>query len=268
MPAAEAIFLDHRPRLLALAYRMLGSVAEAEDILQEAWLRWQAADGIADPAAWLVTVVTRLGIDRLRAAEAARRAYAGPWLPEPWIGPAPDAALERAGDLSMAFLVLLERLSPPERAALLLRDTLDADYPEIAATLGRSEAATRQIVHRARERLRAPEARRKADPAEHRRLLDAFLAASREGEEALRRLFVEDAAFVADGGGRVRAARNVIHGAERVARFVVGVRRRWPAGLVLEPRLVNGLPGLVWWLEGRPWGVLSLAAEAGRIRHV
>lgn len=273
-------FLAQRPRLLALAYRMLGATGEAEEVVQEAWVRWQAAEraAIADPAAWLVTVVTRLCLDRLRRSEAARRDYPGPWLPEPWLeeipappeSAAPDRRLDRAADLSVAFMLLLERLSAPERAALLLRDAFGAEYAVIAAALGRTEAACRQLIHRARERLHeAGPARQAASPAVHRRLLGAFLAAARSGDPArLTRLLAEDARLLTDGGGKVQAALNPILGASRVVRFALGVRRRLPAGLEARPFNFNGQPGLALFLNGEPWGALGVEVAEGRIRSL
>ena len=271
-------FLQQRPRLLALAYRMLGATGEAEEAVQDAWLRWQATDqaGIAEPAAWLATVVTRLCLDRLRRTAAARRDYPGPWLPEPWLGEipappdtAPDRRLDRAADLSVAFLLLLERLSPMERAALVLRDAFGAEYATIAAALDRTEAACRQILHRARDRLRDEAPRHPATPAAQRRLLGAFLAAARSGDPArLLRLLAEDARCLTDGGGKVQAALNPILGANRVARFVVGVMRRLPPGLAVREATFNGQPGLGITLAGQAWGVLGLEVAAGRIRSV
>jgi RNA polymerase sigma-70 factor (ECF subfamily) len=277
-PAEPDPFLAHRPRLLALAYRMLGATGEAEEVVQEAWIRWQAADrpGIADPAAWLVTAATRLCLDRLRRGEAARRGYPGPWLPEPWLeevpappeSAAPDRRLDRAADLSIAFLLLLERLSAPERAALLLRDAFGAEYEVIAAALGRTEAACRQLLHRARERLReAGPARQAASPAAHRRLLGAFLMAARSGDaDRLLRLLAEDAQLLTDGGGKAQATLNPILGAAKVARFALGVQRRLPPGLEARPIVVNNQPGLALLLGGAPWGVLGAEVADGRIQ--
>ncbi len=271
-------FLAQRSRLLALAYRMLGATGEAEEVVQEAWIRWQSADrpAIADPAAWLVTVATRLCLDRLRRGEAARRGYPGPWLPEPWLDEvpapperaAPDRRLDRAADLSVAFLLLLERLSAPERAALLLRDAFGAEYGVIATALERSEASCRQLVHRARERLReAGPARQAASPAAHRRLLGAFVAAARSGDAArLTRLLAEDARLLADGGGKARAALNPILGARKVMGFVLGVRRRLPAGLEARPVAFNGQPGLLLLLGGEPWAALGAEVAGGSIQ--
>ncbi|WP_043338671.1 RNA polymerase sigma factor SigJ [Belnapia moabensis] len=271
-------FLAERPRLLALAYRMLGATGEAEEVVQDAWIRWQGAEGIADPSAWLVTVVTRLCLDRLRRSEAARRDYPGPWLPEPWLEEvpappataAPDRRLDRAADLSIAFLLVLERLSAPERAALLLRDAFGAEYGVIAAALGRTEAACRQLLHRARERLReAGPARQPASPAAHRRLLGAFMAAARSGDAArLTRLLAEDARLLTDGGGKARAALNPILGAGKVTRFALGVWRKPPAEIEAWPVVFNGQPGLALFLDGTPWGALGAEVAGGRIRSL
>lgn len=270
-------FLTQRSRLLALAYRMLGATGEAEEVVQEAWIRWQAADrsGIADPPAWLVTVATRLCLDRLRRGEPARRGYPGPWLPEPWLAEvpappestAPDRRLDRAADLSIAFLLLLERLSAPERAALLLRDAFGADYRVIAAALDRTEAACRQILHRARERLReAGLPRQAASSADHRRLLGAFLAAARSGDATrLARLLAEDARLLTDGGGKAKAALNPILGAGKVLRFALGVRRRLPGNLEARPITMNGRPGFALLLDGTAWGALGAEVAVGRI---
>ncbi|SDC75166.1 RNA polymerase sigma factor SigJ [Belnapia rosea] len=279
-PAGLDPFLEQRPRLLALAYRMLGMTGEAEEAVQDAWLRWQGAERavIADPAAWLVTVTTRLCLDRLRQADTARRRYVGPWLPEPWLesvpapaaGTAPDRRLNRAADLSVAFLLMLERLSAPERAALVLRDAFDADYAAIAEALGRTEAACRQILHRARARLQeAGPSRQPASSAEHQRLLGAFLAAARSGDPArLMRLLAEDARCLTDGGGKVRAALNPIVRRDKVARFVAGVMRHLPDGLRFRPITANGQPGLAILLGGEAWGLLSLEVADGRIQTV
>ena len=216
--ADVAQFERSRGRLFGIAYRMLGSVEEAEDVVQESYLRWDRAEPVElrSPEAWLVAVTTRLAIDRLRRIASERRHYAGNWLPEP-IATAPEAAdrgAEMASDLSMAFLLLLERLTAEERAALLLRDVFDTDYAEIGRILERSEAACRQLVHRARERVRG-ERRRVRVPAEtHERLLERFLAALHADDpDAMLALVAEDATWTSDGGGKVAATRRVVRGA-------------------------------------------------------
>lgn len=274
------VFERHRPRLHGLAYRMLGTVGDAEDILQEAFLRWHRADksGIRSPEAWLVTAVTRLCIDRLRAAAVERAAYVGPWLPEPLPGmPAemPDRRLELAADLSMAFLVVLERLTPEERAAFLLRDVFDCGYAEIARALGRSEPTCRQIVHRARERVRRDRPRFTVSPAAHRKLLQRFLTALQTQDQTeLVTLFAEDAVLVSDGGGKAWAARNLIRGADRIARLLVGVNRKMALRVGTPDRIdrrvmpLNGEPGIVTFVDGHPVTATALETDGERILSI
>lgn len=277
-------FERHRPRLRGLAYRMLGSVSDADDMVQEAYLRWHASAGGTDggesirvPGAWLTTAVTRLCIDRLRTAAAERAAYVGPWLPEPWMvgeatdmgHSAPDGRLHRAADLSVAFLLLLERLAPEERAAFLLHDVFDVGYPDIARTLDRSEPACRQMVHRARERVRDERARFEATDADRRRLLEQFLAASAAADEArLLSLFAPDATFTSDGGGKVHAALNVIRGADRIARLSARITRRIAPGTVYRLVSINGELAIVAYVDGEPWHVTAIATDGQRILHM
>lgn len=244
-----AVFEHYRPRLFGIAYRMLGSVDDAQELTQDAALRWhQASDvEIRTPEGWLVAVITRLSIDRLRSAAWEREQYVGAWLPEPIATDAPsapDRQTELASDLSMAFLVLLERLGPDERAAFLLREVLDAGYDEIALVLGRSEAASRQIVHRARERLR-DERRQVPMSAEAKQTLtERFLAALRTGDrDALLSLVAPNATWTSDGGGIVTASRRTILGADRIARLVLGMERKWPQ-LRHELTWLNGEPAI------------------------
>ena len=253
---------------------MLGSLGDAEDIVQEALLRWHAADAAAirSAEAWLVATTTRLAIDRLRTAAAERRAYAGPWLPEPWPGEVddvtPDRRLERAADLSVAFLLLLERLGPEERAAFLLREVFEVAYAEIAECRGRSEAACRQLVHRARARLRDGRPRWSAGRAEHRSLLARLLAAVEAGDQdRLLALLAPDAALISDGGGRVRAARNVIHGADRVARFLLGVTRKQAGPLRDQLVVINGAAGVLRRRGSEVHSTLSIASDASGAIH-
>ncbi|HSN33089.1 MAG TPA: sigma-70 family RNA polymerase sigma factor, partial [Ideonella sp.] len=215
----DTLFAAARPRLFAIAYRMLGTRADAEDVLQDAWLRWHRADraSLQSAEAWLVTVVTRLAIDRLRAAKAEREAYVGWWLPEPLVEPVdertPEAAAELAGELSVALLWVLERLGPEERAAFLLRQVFDHDYAEIAALLDRSEAACRQMVHRASERVQQERPRFEVPPAAHRQLVERFMHAARSGErQALKALLADDVAVVGDGGGKVPSFMKILRG--------------------------------------------------------
>lgn len=256
-PAPPHDLERYRPRLFGVAYRMLGDVDEAEDLVQEAYLRWHRADRarVGAPEGWLVAVVTRLSIDRLRHVAVERRAYVGPWLPEPiatapapeaGAADAPDRAVELASDLSVALLVLLERLAPEERAAFLLRDVFDAAYGEIARTLDRSEPAVRQLVHRARARVRAARPRFAAPPDAQARLLDRFVAAlAADDPDALLTLFEPAATFTADGGGKARAARRVVAGRDRVVPLLLGIERKVAGRLVHRLAWLNGEPALL-----------------------
>lgn len=249
-------FEANRHRLKRLAYRMLGSVSEAEDVVQDAWLRWRRAGAqVADPAAWLVRATTRLCLDRLRSAKVERDAYRGPWLPEPLIEPLTEDPLERAEDISVAFLLALERLSPLERAVFLLHDVFDEDYAAVAAALDRSEPAVRQLAARAREHLQAARPRYDVDPAKAMRLAQAFVAAiSSADTSALAELLAEDAVMVTDGGGKRTAALRVLVGREDILRLIEGLR--WRGGLAavrgFECVRINGLPGLLMHMEDGP----------------
>ena len=262
-----------RPRLFGLAYRMLGSRADAEDLLQEAYLRWHQADRgtIENAEAWLVTTTTRLAIDRLRRLKTEREAYKGPWLPEPIVGPAPpDRHLDLADDLSIAFLALLERLAPEERAALLLHEVFDVGYPEIAGVLGKTEAACRQIVHRARERVRGNRPRFAATDAAKAALLKRFTAAlDARDEGTLLTLFAPDATWTADGGGKVGASPYPIAGADRIVKLVLGLREKfWAADRVLEIGQVNGESALCVRDGDRLVATLSFDTDGDRILAV
>jgi RNA polymerase sigma-70 factor (ECF subfamily) len=258
MPEPDGDFPESlRPRLFGIAYRMLGGVADAEDVVQEAFLRWRQLDERPrSDDAWLVSVTTRLAIDRLRRVATERAAYEGQWLPEPVPLAPPDRGAELADDLSLAFLLLLERLAPEERAAFLLHEVFDVGYKELARTLGKSEAACRQIVHRAKERVRrdrrrfdvAPDAREQVA----RRFVEALRAEDREG---LLALLTEDALLMADGGGRMPALAEVQQGAERIAGLLVGFERM--GRVQLERRGAPTLEFEITWLNGEP-AVLSL----------
>ena len=267
-------FERHRRRLWGVAYRMLGSRAEADDMVQEAYLRWHRADtsDIRVPEAWLVTAVTRLSIDRLRELRREREAYVGPWLPEPLVedtAPPADQAAELASDLSVAFLALLERLAPEERAAFLLHDVFESDYGDIAAILGKSVVACRQIVLRARARVRADRPRVRVNPNARARLLDGLVRAIRaHDKDALIGLLAEDASWTSDGGGKAKAARKVIRGGERVARFAVGVLRRAVDVVEFRPIDVNGEPGVAIVYQGRPFSIMTIRTDGLRILDV
>ena len=267
-------FEEHRPRLFGIAYRMLGSRADAEDALQEAYLRWHRAsvEEIRSPEAWLVTATTRLCIDRLRVTREAREIYVGPWLPEPLIGevsPPADAPLDVASSLSIAFLVVLERLAPEERAAFLLHEVFDSDYAEIAQVLGKSEAACRQIVSRARKRVRDNRPRLAVSDTARRALLDRFVAAVQtQDKEALLALFAEGATWTSDGGGKARAARKVIRGRERVVRFVLGVLGRHTDVFSFKPVTVNNEAGLAVQAANGLFSVIAVRTDGTRILDV
>ena len=245
-----ALFERHRNRLFGLAYRMLGTPADAEDVLHDAWLRLQAQDPAAldDPEAWLVTVTTRLALDRLRRAKAEREHYAGPWLPEPLAPDSerPDAVLERDESLTLSFLLLLERLGPEERAAFLLHEVFDYGHAEAAAILGIGEDACRQRVHRAKARLREGRPRFHVDELAQRRLLQRFVEAMRAPSMGtLQALFAEDAVHISDGGGVARATLHPLHGAERLARLYLQLARNAEGHDVrFETATLNGAPAL------------------------
>jgi RNA polymerase sigma-70 factor, ECF subfamily len=268
----SAAFDAVRPRLFGLAYRMLGSRADAEDVVQEAYIRWHQADetSVRNPEAWLVTTATRLAIDRLRALKVEREAYVGPWLPEPLIGspPAPpDRDVELASDLSIAFLVLLERLAPEERAAFLLHDVFDCGYPEIAALLGKSEAASRQIVHRARGRVRGEQQRFQTTEAARVRLLETFVAAvEARDEQILMRLFAPDATWTADGGGKAAATPHPIAGAAAIVKLLLGLQKRFSReGITMRLGTVNGETGVLISLGGRVSAAVTIVTDGERI---
>lgn len=275
-----AAFESERGRLFGLAYRMLGSVSEAEDVLQDAWLRWHAVDPatVERPGGFLVSLVTRLCLDNLKAARNRLTDYIGPWLPEPLVRevgaagePDPAALHEQADDLSIAFLLLLERLTPAERAVFVLRESFDFSYREIAGILGKTEAACRQIERRARQRLEPDRASTvPAPPAEHERLLQGFMNAIRSGDlQGLVTLLAEDAVLTSDGGGKANAARKPLFGADLIARFLVNLTRL-AAGGTWEIRLVevNGRLGALNVFNGKLLSVVSLHVENGRIQRL
>jgi RNA polymerase sigma-70 factor, ECF subfamily len=267
-------FEQLRGRLQGIAYRMLGSRADAEDIVQEAWLRWSraAADEIRSPQAWLIAATTRLSIDRLRQLRAAREVYVGPWLPEPLTldtAPAADHATELASDLSVAFLALLERLAPEERAAFLLHEVFDSGYDDIARILGKSEAASRQIVSRARKRVREARPRVQVSAEARARLLEGLVhAVQAQDAPALLKLLAPEVTWTSDGGGRTKAAKKIVRGAARVARFATGVFRRHLAELEFRLVTVNEEAGIAAFVEGQVLSVITIRTDGLRILDV
>lgn len=251
MTDATATFNVLRPRLQGIAYRMLGSFAEAEDVVQDAWLRWHEARHIVmDSAeAWLVTVTTRLSIDRLRAAKARREAYPGFWLPEPVLtdSPAtPEEIRELSDEVSVAFLTLLERLSPLARAAFLLHEVFDVDYDEVARILDRTEAGCRQLVRRARVQLREGQPRYAISREAHRRLLTGFAQAASCGDmSAMAAMLADDAELIGDGGGIVPSFGKVLMGSRRIAQLYYATARRFPGAVRMELVRVNGEAALL-----------------------
>jgi RNA polymerase sigma-70 factor (ECF subfamily) len=270
-----AAFERERGRLFGIAYRMLGSVSEAEDVLQDAWLRWHGVEHgtVENPSAYLVRLVTRLCIDTLGAARNRLTDYVGPWLPEPLVrsedGESPAALQELADDLSIAFLLMLERLTPVERAVFLLRESFDFNYREIAGIVGKSEENCRQIDRRARKSLAEGRRPAKADPAERDRLLGGFLNALKEGDlEGMVKLLARDATLYSDGGGKARAALKPVPGGDSVARFLLGIRRQAPPDWEVRVATVNGRPGLLNLIGGHLLNVVSFEVEDGLIREI
>src|SRR5438093_2378944 len=263
----------HRGRLLGLAYRMLGSRSDAEDVVQDAYLRFAGAQEIHNAEAFLVTIVTRLCLDRLKGAKAQREIYVGPWLPEPVFdaeGLSADAATELADDLSFALLLALDRLSPMERAAFLLHDVFDTPFSEIAAMLDRTEASCRQLASRARRAVRDNRPAPAATPDSHARLLQAFSDAVASGNvRQLAELLREDAVALTDGGGRKFAALNPVIGADKVARFFIGLAGKIAGQDVrIQPAVINGAVGALLYLDGELDLTLSMAIDGEKIAAI
>ncbi|MFI1483802.1 RNA polymerase sigma-70 factor [Streptomyces sp. NPDC020747] len=271
------VFEEHRPVLTGVAYRMLGRVADAEDVVQEAWLRWSGADrsDVREPRGYLVRVTTRLAIDRLRQVQSRKEAYVGPWLPEPYVtdfgATAPDTA-ERAvlaDSVSLAVLVVLESLSPLERAVFVLREAFGYPFADIAVTLDRSESAVRQLAGRARRHVEEKRPRYEVDPAEQRDLTERFLAAATEGDlEGLMSLLAPDVRLVGDSGGRAQAPLRVLESADKVGRFIAGISQKGIADASFRFLEVNGGPALLVLSGDKPDSVLQLDVVNGRIQCV
>lgn len=275
MSGAEGVFAEHRGLLFSVAYRMLGTAADAEDVVQDAWLRWAASDrsGVADPKGYLIRIVTNLAVDRLRSAANQRESYVGPWLPEPMLT-TPDVAerVELAESVSMAMLVVLETLSPLERAVFVLKEVFGFPYAEIAEALDRSETSVRQLGTRARKHVEARRPRFPTDPAEQEEATDRFMEAMLGGDlNRLMETLAPDVTLWTDGGGKVRAALRVIEGADKVARWLVAVSGQPYGGTTPDQwsfrhALLNGTPGLI--MEG-PNGMIGTVTvaldDAGRV---
>jgi RNA polymerase sigma-70 factor, ECF subfamily len=263
----------YRGRLLGLAYRMLGSRSDAEDVVQDAYLRFAGAREAQNPEAFLVTVVTRLCLDRLRSAKAQREIYVGPWLPEPVVdaeGLSPDAATEFADDLSFALLLALDRLSPLERAAFLLHDVFDIQFAEVAQMIDRTEVACRQLATRARRAVREARPAPPAPPDNHARLLSAFGEAVVSGDVSrLAGMLREDAIALTDGGGRKTAALNPIKGADKIARFFVSLAvKNTDRNVRIEPTVINGILGALIYIDGKVDHSVSMAIDGERIAAI
>jgi len=269
-PRVEA-FNDHRSLVFSIAYRMLGSVMDAEDAVQETYLRWQQSgeDAVRSPKSYLSTVVTRLCIDQLRSAKRQREEYIGPWLPEPLVMEETadmDENLALADSLSMAFLVMLEALNPTERAAFLLREVFEYPYAEIAAIVDKSESNCRQMVRRARQHV--AERRHRYDPskAQLQQMVSRFLIAAQQGDmDGLLEMLEEDVTLWSDGGGKTAAALNPIYGAEKVARFFMGIIKKMPPNTTAKAARVNGQPGLIAYIGGKPYSVFALELQDGKV---
>ena len=272
--AASTIFATLRPRLFSIAYRMLGIRADAEDVVQDAWLRWHGTDPsqLLSAEAWLVTITARLALDRLRGRKSRREAYIGLWLPEPLVEldeRTPESAAELASEVSVAFMWLLERLSPEERAAFLLRQVFDHDYADIAAMLGKTEASCRQMVHRAQGRVQQQRPRFDVDKDDHRALLASFMEAAATGDRAaMKALMSDEVQLVADGGGKVSSFHHVLHGAGRVAGVYWALEHQFPGKVAYRAATINGEPGLLRYVDGTLESAQSFVVDDGRIAAV
>ena len=271
MDQTTATFHRLRPRLHAIAYRMLGSTGHAEEIVQDAWLKWHAqAPGSVDNAeAWLVSVTTRIAIDRLRSARVEREHYEGIWLPEPVVadGPStPEELLEQVDQISLGLLLLLERLTPEARAAFLLREVFDVDYAELAQMVGKSEAACRQLVKRAKAQLAEGRARHQVEREAHRRLVESFARAMTAGDfHGLRDLLADDATLLGDGGGKVTSFPKPLLGGQRIAQLFYAAHRRYRDGLRIQVARVNGGHGVLRFIEGQLESAQAFETDGARI---
>jgi RNA polymerase sigma-70 factor (ECF subfamily) len=265
-----ADFEAERPRLLRLGYRMLGSVSEAEDVVQEAWLRWAArAENVDTPAAYLTRIVTRLCLDQLKSARARRETYVGAWLPEPLMGTT-ESEEAIADDVTLTLMLAMERLSPLERAAFLLHDVFDMALTDVATTLGREPAAVRQLASRARKHVQHARPRFTLKATEADQIARAFFSAARDGDTvALSALLARDVEIHSDGGGKVIAFRNVVRGIDRALRLFAGLRRKYSsAPTLLRTATINGLPGYISIDRGDVLQTTALEVRDGRIMGI
>jgi RNA polymerase sigma-70 factor (ECF subfamily) len=275
MHDATQVFESSRRKLQGIAYRMLGSVPDAEEVVQDAWLRWSEVEdpgSIESPEAWLVTATSRLALDRLRAAKVRRENYPGLWLPQPVLShspPTPEELLERADDISVAFLVLLEKLAPEARAAYLMREVFDVDYPQVAQVIGKSEATCRQLVHRAKEQLRDGQPRFRVSQDVHHQLLSRFATAATQGDFAsLKSLLDEDAELIGDGGGKVTSFAQRMRGGQRIAQLFYAAHLRFGTGLRMQLAMINGQWGLLRFMNGQLESAQSLEFDGERIVRI
>jgi RNA polymerase sigma-70 factor, ECF subfamily len=268
-------FYQYRSLLFSIAYRMLGSVADAEDMLQETFIRWQKSsdEDIRSPRAFLVTIISRLCINHLQSARVQREEYVGQWLPEPLLtgpGSDPSEASRLDESLSLAFLLLLERLTPMERAVFLLREVFDYEYSEIAQTLGQGEANCRQILGRARKHVAESRPRFDASPQQSEQLLRRFLDATSNGDlDGLVALLSSDVVFHSDGGGKAAAVPNLVYGPDNVARAILGgLKKLVPKNLVRRMAHINGQPGVISYVDGRPFSIFTMDIADGLVRNI
>ncbi|MFA9216891.1 MAG: RNA polymerase sigma-70 factor [Sphingomonadaceae bacterium] len=267
----STVFAALRPRLFAIAYRMLGVRADAEDVVQDAWLRWNDAERaqLQSAEAWLVTVTTRLAIDRLRSRKTEREAYIGWWLPEPLVEldeRTPETAAELASEVSLAVMWVLERLSPEERAVFLMRQVFDYDYAEIAAMLEKTEASCRQMVHRAQQRVQQERPRFAVPKDAHRALLGRFMQAAASGDRAaMKAMMADDVQMVADGGGKVSSFLHILHGAGRVAGMFWTLEHQHPGQVVYRMATINGEAGLLRYIDGKIESAQAFIVDDGLI---
>lgn len=270
----DTMFAGLRPRLQGIAYRMLGSHEEAEDIVQDVWMRWReaAASAVDNSEAWLVSVTTRLAIDRLRAAKVQRERYVGIWLPEPLTpdsSPSPEMMLEQVENISIALLTVLERLAPDARAAFLMREVFDTDYGEIARTLGKSEAACRQLVRRAKTQISEKRKRFAVSPEAHLRLVEDFAGALQRGDfMSMKSLLEDNAEFIGDGGGKVPSFSAPLKGGERIAQLYFANSRRYGRALRTQVSPINGEWGMLRFIGGVLESAQAFETDGVRIHRI